>query len=313
MSYPATGYPWAREITFALKLYFRNARAHNYVERSPQTWAELQNALAAKLIAIERSHPLIVRSKWVTTGPLDCYVVQTCRNHLVDITWRVKANPLDESDSLDETYLDENGEEVPKIDLPDPDPVNLPDSATNHDRFIWLAALRSLPYKYRRALEEHMYDWSDTSDLTPASQRKRLSRARMKLVTSYERIKAGVELSAGPFYAVNPMLEKWHEMVMAERASGRNFAPEQPQQCPARCPHGCIGDGYCCHVCRYSRPGVDIAVDANYIPGHASPECKFCKRKHDRRNISTLPVTNTAPAPLIVIRGEQSPILSLVG
>ena len=220
MSYPALGYPWPREITFALKLHFRNARAHNYVERNPQTWAELQNALAVKLLAIENSHPLIVRSKWITTGPLDSYVVQTCRNHLVDTTWRVKANPVDASDSLDETCLDEDGEEVPKIDLPDPDPVNLPDSATNHDRFVWLGALKSLPYKYRRALEEHMYGWPDTSGLTAAGQRKRLSRARAMLMTSFERIKAGVEPSAGPFYAVNPTLELWHEMVMGERRFG---------------------------------------------------------------------------------------------
>ena len=137
MSHLAEGYPWCREISFAMKLAHKNRVASGFFRRDQSWWQDVRNELALKLLSIEPYRPNITRSKWKTIGSIDAYVVQVCRNYLVDLS-RHAINPLDLAKSI--SKVNEESGDLTETEIPDK-PELVPDSKTNLRRVVFLQAL----------------------------------------------------------------------------------------------------------------------------------------------------------------------------
>jgi hypothetical protein len=255
MSHPAEGYPWAREITFALKLAAKHQRAAGYIEHDRDRWFELQNELAVKLLSIEQAYPKTTLSKWVTEGPVDSYVVQICRNYLVDLS-RHAVNPLDHAQSIRE--VDEETGDVTEMEIQDR-PELVPDSQTHFRRAVFLQALKKIPPRELTAIEEHLLELSDSSGLGLEGGRSLLKRAKKHLSKLVTRLLEGVE-SGREFYRVSPRVEVAHELTTEARLEHFPGWPGREWPAPARCPHGVqnlhkMGEpATTCSVCDVSEP-----------------------------------------------------------
>lgn len=253
------GYPWAREITFAMKLANKYMQASGFVQRDASWWHDVRNELALKLLSIEPSHPKITASKWITEGRLDPYIVQICRNYIADIRRRAK-NPLDYAQSL--TPLGDEYDPGPKPISGSlvADSETEPDSIQNIRRAIFEQARKRLSAHESVALMEKELGLPPSSGLGVRGQQKLLQRAREHLLTIIARIEQGVE-PGGPFYTVSPMIEIAHELaIQARQELSANWRAEHPELRrewpePERCQHGVqrLNPPVCCSVCQSER------------------------------------------------------------
>jgi hypothetical protein len=295
--------PWAREIKFALNL--GSGVPHGTGERD-----DLRQELALKLLYVEQFvHPELLLSKYGTEGRLDRFAIEVCKNFLFDWNRKktaLRVDPLDKSEPF-KTHVDVDGYET-AVEIMDADSAAIPDSDVNigidqnrlMDSPVVRRALATLDDKYQRAILG-----PPDPALSPSAVYQRRSRARSLLADAIKRGR-----SSGPFYSINPLVELWHEMVMDERGSGRNFAPVDPQVSPPRCNHGvmlCVP----CHVCRYADPSVEIQTDkARDLPINAESDNEI---NVEAKYICCNPVRNRGRNSFISVGGDESPEYFLAG
>jgi hypothetical protein len=251
----AAGYPWAREITIALKKDRETAIEAGFFLRNPSVWEERQNELALFLLSKEaklvQKYPEVASSKWNLNDKPSSLVITVCINRLRDISRHERRKSGNPTGRLQSTWQKNRDGESVTIRIPDSSFLS---AIEDFESAALNYALNRLKPQERDAIEQHYEDLPDTSGLSVEGRRTRRKRAEKRLVFFARQYASGIALDI-PFFRLSGRINEERQVQIAARLelfpgwAGRRW------DSPPRCPQGVMNfatmgePAPCCSFC----------------------------------------------------------------